>query len=129
MTTGPDVAVNVVACSPEPEPGAGGWETVCSIGDLTPDRGVAALVHGVQVAVFRLTGGEVLAIDDLDPFSGASVLSRGLVGDLRGEPTVASPIYKQRFSLHTGRCIEDDSVVLRTWATRVANGNVEVAVA
>ena len=112
----------------EPEDGVRGWETVCRLDALIPDRGVAALVDGVQVAVFLLMGGEVLAIDNLDPFSGASVLSRGLIGDVAGEPTVASPVYKQRFFLRTGRCLEDDSVVVRTWSTRVADGLVEVGI-
>lgn len=104
------------------------WETVCDVGDLIPDRGVAAMVDGAQVAVFLLTGGEVLAIDNLDPFSGASVLSRGIVGDVAGEPTVASPVYKQRFNLRSGRCIDDDSVWVSTWAVRLNGERIEVGV-
>ncbi len=42
-----------------------------------------------------------------DPFSQAFVMSRGIIGDLQGERVVASPIYKQHFSLATGRCLED----------------------
>ncbi len=49
------------------------------------------------------------AVDNVDPFSGASVLSRGIVGDAGGVPTVASPVYKQRFDLRTGRCLDDPS--------------------
>jgi nitrite reductase (NADH) small subunit len=94
---------------------------------LTPGRGVAALVDGEQVAVFLLATGEVVAVDDRDPFTGVAVLSRGLVGDAGGEPTVASPIYKQRFELRTGRCLDDDSVSIQTWVVRVRDGQVEVA--
>lgn len=104
------------------------WRVVCPVDHLIPGRGVAARVAGAQVAVFLLASGEVLAIDDRDPFSGASVMSRGLVGDIFGEPTVASPLYKQRFHLRTGACIEDKSVSLRTWHARVNRGRVEVAV-
>jgi nitrite reductase (NADH) small subunit len=118
MTRIPEAAVDV----------ATRWDAVCRLDDLTPDRGVAALVDGVQVAVFLLSGGEVLAIDNLDPFSGATVLSRGIVGDVAGEPTVASPVYKQRFFLRTGRCIEDETMVVRSWDVRVIDGRVEVAV-
>jgi nitrite reductase/ring-hydroxylating ferredoxin subunit len=32
---------------------------------------------------------------------------RGIIGDLQGERVIASPIYKQHFSLATGRCLED----------------------
>jgi nitrite reductase (NADH) small subunit len=104
-----------------------GWLRVCPVERLTPGRGAAALVGGTQVAIFRLGSGEVFAIDDRDPFSGADVLSRGLVGDADGEPTVASPVYKQRFALRSGRCLDDPAVGVRTWTARTRDGHVEVA--
>lgn len=104
------------------------WERICPTKQLILDRGAAAIVDGHQVAIFLLANGDLHAIDDRDPFSGAAVLSRGLVGDAAGEPTVASPVYKQRFALRTGRCLDDDSVSLRTWAARVRDGFIEVAV-
>lgn len=103
------------------------WELVCPVELLTPDRGVAALVAGERVAIFLLADGQVCAIDDLDPFSRAAVLSRGLVGDVDGAPTVASPVYKQRFDLRTGRCLDDSTMSVRTWPARVNAGRVEVA--
>lgn len=106
------------------------WRRVCPLDRLTPDRGVAALVAGRQVALFRLsTTGEVAALDNRDPFSGAQVLSRGLVGDADGVPKVASPVYKQAFDLRTGRCLDDPEVAIAVHATRVVDGWVEVAVA
>jgi nitrite reductase (NADH) small subunit len=38
------------------------------------------------------------------------VLSRGIVGDLKGEVVVASPVYKQHFNLASGQCLEDPAV-------------------
>ena len=70
-----------------------GFVAVCPLERLVADRGVAALVDGVAVALFRLADGTVHALENIDPFSGASVLSRGLVGDVDGEPTVAAPHY------------------------------------
>jgi nitrite reductase (NADH) small subunit len=102
------------------------WTPICTIDRLTPDRGVAALVDGEQVAVFLLATGELYAVDNHDPCSGANVLSRGLVGDIDGTPTVASPVYKQRFDLRTGRCVDDESVRVRTWRVRKGGGVVEV---
>lgn len=104
------------------------WRVVCPVEQLTPGRGVAARVAGAQVAVFRLPDGELLAVDDHDPHSGASLLSRGIVGDVDGEPTVASPVYKHRFELRTGRCVDDASMSIATWPVRVNEGRVEVAV-
>ena len=43
---------------------------------LTPDRGVAALVDGRQVAVFVLSSGDLHTVDNIDPCSGAAVPSR-----------------------------------------------------
>ena len=104
------------------------WVTVCPVRRLTPDRGVAAMVGDAQVAVFLLATGELYAVSNRDPFSGAHVMSRGLVGDVDGVPTVASPVYKQRFDLRTGRCLDDEGVQLATWAVRVEGGRVEVGV-
>jgi nitrite reductase (NADH) small subunit len=83
--------------------------SVCCLDDIVPNSGVCALVEGEQLAVFRVED-KIYAIGNRDPFSGANVLSRGIVGDLNGELVVASPVYKQHFSLRTGRCIEDDSM-------------------
>src|SRR5918912_1535040 len=83
---------------------------VCRLEDILPNGGVCALVEGQQGAIFRLDDDRVFALGNRDPFSGANVLSRGIVGDLKGELVVASPVYKQHFSLLTGRCIEDESV-------------------
>ena len=85
-----------------------GWAPICAVGRLTPDRGVAALVDGRQVAVFWLSTGTLHAVDNVDPCSGAAVISRGIVGDADGTPTIASPLYKQRFDLRTGRCLDAD---------------------
>jgi nitrite reductase (NADH) small subunit len=102
------------------------WTAVCRYDDLIPERGVAALVGGAAVAVFRTHDGELYALSNLDPFSNASVLSRGIVGDRGGRATVASPIYKQVFELATGVCLDDESVQVRTYPVRLAGGIVEV---
>jgi len=115
----------VAAADPDAGPR---WERVCRLDRLTPDRGAAALVAGRQVALFLVSAtGEVLAVDNHDPFSGAQVLSRGIVGDAAGVPKVASPVYKQAFDLRTGRCLDDPAVAIEVHAARVADGWVEVA--
>lgn len=87
------------------------WFEVCDRSLLTPGRGVAALLpDGRQVALFVDRAGKAYAIDNRDPFTGAYVLSRGLVGSADGRPFVASPLLKQRFDLATGSCLDDDEV-------------------
>ena len=55
------------------------------------------------------------------------MLSRGIVGDKNGEFVVASPIYKQHFSLLTGQCLEDPTVQVSVYRV-VVEGNELVAV-
>jgi len=99
---------------------------VCSLEDIVPNTGVAALVDGEQVAVFRMDDDSVHALGNLDPFSRANVLSRGIVGDLKGELVVASPVYKQHFGLLTGCCVEDAAVRVPIYRARVEDGFVVV---
>ncbi|MGC1210182.1 MAG: nitrite reductase small subunit NirD [Micromonospora sp.] len=101
------------------------WTSVCRLDRLEPDRGVAALVDGVQVALFR-TDGELYAVDNLDPVGGAYVMSRGIVGSRGGVPTLASPLHKQVYDLRTGRCLDLPDVTLRRHEARYRDGLVEV---
>ena len=104
------------------------WVAVCDAGVLQPERGAAALVDGRQVAVFRTFDGALFALDNRDPFSGAYVLSRGIVGTRGDAPTVASPMFKQVFDLRTGACLDDETVCVATYPVRLAGGQVEVLV-
>jgi assimilatory nitrate reductase catalytic subunit len=99
---------------------------VCLLEDIVPSAGVAALVDGEQVAVFRLDDDSVHAVGNFDPFSRANVLSRGIVGDLKGDLVVASPVYKQHFNLLTGLCVEDASARIPVYGARVDEGWVVV---
>jgi len=102
------------------------WQPICRLDDLIPDAGIAARAHGEQVAVF-LTETGPFALDHVDPFCGAAVLARGIVGELQGHPVVASPMYKQHFRLDTGQCLEDATVRVRRWPLRVdADGVLRV---
>ncbi|MFD7625220.1 nitrite reductase small subunit NirD [Streptomyces sp. NPDC059851] len=105
-----------------------GWLTVCELSDMIPGRGVAVLLpDGGQAAVFLGRSGWTYAIDNRDPFTGAAVLSRGLVGCVEGKPFVASPLLKQRFDLATGRCLDDEEVSVRTYPVRTAVTSAEAA--
>jgi nitrite reductase (NADH) small subunit len=104
-----------------------GWVPVCALTDLEVERGRAALFGDTQVALFLLHSGRVHAVANLDPYSGANVISRGLVGTSGDVPTVTSPMFKQVFDLRTGVCIDargKDAVALRTWAVTVHDGRV-----
>lgn len=105
-----------------------GWTPLCRFADLQPERGVAALIGDAQIAVFRAYDDALYAVDNEDPYTGAFVMSRGIVGTRAEAPTVASPLHKQVFDLRSGRCLDDADVVLRTYPVRTRDGVVEVAI-
>ena len=104
------------------------WTPACRYDDLLPNRGVGVLLPGgCQAALFWLDDGSLRAVGNIDPFSGAAVMSRGIVGDRGGRPTVQSPIKKQAFALDDGGCLDDPGVAVPVYATRItADGQVEV---
>ncbi|WP_018335178.1 nitrite reductase small subunit NirD [Actinomycetospora chiangmaiensis] len=112
--------------TPAAPPSGTGWTAVCPLAKLQPERGVCALVDGEPVAVFRTHDDRLFALHNVDPFSRASVLSRGIVGDLGGTAVVASPLHKQHFALESGVALEDSDVVVATYPVRVVDGTVEV---
>lgn len=110
---------------------------VCQLADILPDSGVCALVHGEQVAVFRVdeqaagaadgkAATRIYAIGNYDANAHAAVLSRGLVGNLGERLVVASPIYKQHFDLRTGECLEVPAHSVAPWRARLVEGAVWV---
>ena len=108
-------------------------QTICTLDDIIPETGVCALIDGKQIAIFRTKENDLFALDNYDPFSQATVLSRGLIGgttitDDTGTAKevlyVASPIYKQRFNLATGQCLDDESIVLNTYKFKLDGNNV-----
>lgn len=103
------------------------WTTVCPYSRLEPERGVAALVDGEQVAVFRTYDDQLFAIGQRDPIAGAHVMSRGIVGSRGDIPTVASPLHKQVYDLRTGECLDVPGVRVPTYPVRCRDGLVEVA--
>lgn len=105
------------------------WRPVCRRQDLVPNSGVVALVDGVQIALFyvpQAADGDVYAIENRDPRSGANVIGRGIVGHLGGELVVASPLYKQHFRLADGSCVQYPDQPLRAWRARLNADAVEI---
>lgn len=109
---------------------SGPFTPVCRLDRLVPERGAAVLLDDEQVALFRVDVGgrtKVFAVSHRDPFSGAHVMARGIVGSSGDRVTVASPMYKQVFDLGTGECLTDPGVRLPVWETRVEDGLVLLA--
>lgn len=109
-------------------PGQGtGWHRVCAVEDLEPAWGEAALIAGRQVALFRTVSGEVYAVAQEDPATGAYVMARGITGSRGSRPTLASPLHKEVYDLGTGECLGGaPELRLQTFGTRIVGGYIEV---
>ena len=102
------------------------WQAVCDFDELEVDRGVAALVHGQAVAIFRTARDQVYALANQDPYSRSSVLARGIVGRKAGVDFVASPVHRHSFDLATGHCLEEPGVQVAVYDVRIIDGAVQV---
>lgn len=102
---------------------------LCNVSDLVKNSGVCALqeIDGQeqQIALFYLpdTEQQIYAIGNWDPCGEANVLSRGVVGNIGDELVVASPLYKQHFSLTSGKCLEED-ISIPTYAVSIKGDEV-----
>lgn len=105
------------------------WRTICSTSDLVKDSGISALLESEdeQIAIFHIPNSEekVYAVGNYDPIGEANVLYRGLVGCINDEPVVSSPLYKQHYSLKTGRCLQEDKAI-SVYDIRIENEEVQL---
>jgi len=102
------------------------WQSVCRAEDLEVERGVAALVHGQAIAIFRARDDAIYALGNHDPFSRASVLARGIVGVRAGVPFVGSPQHRHAFDLRSGQCLDVEHVSVPAYEVKVVDGAVLV---
>ncbi|SDI35090.1 nitrite reductase (NADH) small subunit [Pseudomonas flavescens] len=118
---------------PAPSLAATQWQPLCRSQDLVANSGVVAWFDGAQIALFHLPDNEVgeqlFAVENRDPQSGANVIGRGLIGRIKGDLVIASPLYKQHFRLADGTCLEDPEQRLRTWPVRLDGDSVEIGLA
>jgi len=98
---------------------------VCSTDDLVKNSGVAALINDTQVAIFYINE-QVFALNNYDPIGKANVMSRGMIGDLKGELMVAAPLQKQHYSLKTGQCMDVEGVSIPTYEAKIENNQVYI---
>ncbi len=105
------------------------WQTICQKQDLIKHSGVCALINEeLQLAIFHTAEDQVHSISNWDPAGQANVLYRGIIGDSDGEIFVASPLYKERFSLTTGQCLDDESLTVTSYQTRIHGEQVQILV-
>ncbi len=129
------IVPNIANSDPSSEPAVDDlevWFSICNADTVSLDRGIAALVDGYPIAIFRLAPVDAgsseswHAVDHLDPRTGTPTIARGLVGSVGDRPVVAAPLHKERYDLVTGACLDDPELALRVHDVRVTDGVVEV---
>jgi nitrite reductase (NADH) small subunit len=98
---------------------------ICALSDLINDAGIPALFGSKAIALFYVNG-QVYALSNYDPIGQANVMSRGIVGSIKGELVVASPLYKEHYSLNTGKCLEKPEYALTVYGVKVDGRDVWV---
>jgi nitrite reductase (NADH) small subunit len=99
------------------------WYKAGSIADVPANGGACAMVKGKQIAIFNFTRrNEWFATDNLCPHKKQMILSRGMIGDMSGEPKVACPFHKKTFSLKDGHCMSGDDYTIKTYPIKVEDG-------
>ncbi|GAC33845.1 nitrite reductase small subunit NirD [Paraglaciecola polaris] len=108
------------------------WTDICNLGDLVDNSGVCALVNGEQVAIFKIKQRDetyYYAISNWDPIGKANVLYRGLIGSVADKTVVISPLFKQRYCLASGECLDDEQRQVNVFGVRVEGNKVQLALA
>jgi nitrite reductase (NADH) large subunit len=91
------------------------------------DGGIAVKYGNVQLAVFNFASrGAWYATQNMCPHKQDMVLSRGIIGDEKGQPKVACPLHKKTFALDSGECLSGDPYRIGTFAVQVNRGMVYV---
>ena len=103
----------------------GRWQAICAIEAIPEQAGIGARLGEQRIALFRF-GTTIYALEDREPGSDASVLSRGILGDAAGEPVVISPLYKTRIRLRDGRQCDTGEPAVRAWPVKVEGDRVWV---
>jgi nitrite reductase (NADH) large subunit len=103
------------------------WVQVGKVWDFPADGGAAVKYGRTQLAVFNFASrGEWYASQNMCPHRREFVLSRGLLGDVRGTPKVACPVHKKTFSLESGQCLGGDDLAVRVFPVKVEADDVYV---
>jgi nitrite reductase (NADH) small subunit len=105
------------------------WITVCSDTDLVTNSGVCALLNEQQIAWFKLkvdNDQQIFAVSNWDPIGKANVLYRGLLGSVKDAKVIISPLYKQRYCLESGQCLDNDAIKLIVYPVRIEQNQVQL---
>ena len=101
------------------------WVRVGAVKDFPGDGGGTIRYGFAQIAVFHFASrGEWYATSNMCPHKREFVLSRGILGDVQGEPKVACPLHKKTFSLKSGDCLTGEPYSIDTYPVKIDGDDV-----
>lgn len=105
------------------------WIKACTIHDVPLDGGACIKYNDEQIAIFNFARqGTWYATQNLCPHKMQMALSRGMIGESKGEPKVACPFHKKTFSLTTGECLDGDVCAIRTYPVKIVGEAVMIGI-
>jgi nitrite reductase (NADH) small subunit len=103
------------------------WEEAINLDQLPEGESGCVNIREKQIAIFHFKAGQYYAVQNLCPHKRQMVISRGLTGDVNGEPKVACPLHKKTFSLCSGKQLDGDAKLkLERYETKVEEGKLYV---
>lgn len=103
------------------------WKNAGKVSDFPEEGGACVLINDEQIAVYNFTSKRKwYATQNLCPHKQEMILSRGMIGDVKGEPKVACPFHKKQFSLNSGACLTGEDYEIKTYPVKVEGDAVFV---
>lgn len=104
------------------------WKLACRVEDTVENGGVCLKLDNQQIALFHFKRrNEWYATQNECPHKRQMTLSRGIIGSAGDRPKVACPFHKKTFALDTGKCLSGDECAIKTYAVKVEDGWVYIA--
>ena len=86
-----------------------GWKKLLDCPNLLPQSGQVVMIDEKPVALFNIDG-EFIAMDNKCPHRGGSLGDGEIEGDI-----VTCPWHGWQFNCRTGKAVENDAIIVRTY--------------
>jgi nitrite reductase (NADH) small subunit len=105
------------------------WFRAARVEDFPENGGACVRYKDTQIAVFHFARrNEWYACQNMCPHKMQMILSRGMIGDVSGEPKVACPYHKKTFSLRTGENLNGECYQIKVYPVKVENSYLYIGI-
>lgn len=97
---------------------SGDWHPVCKVEDILLSGSQTIIAGERTIAMFRLSDGRIMAVDNRCPHKGGPLAEGVLTGN-----EIICPLHNWHISLETGEVIGSESGCVRTYPVRIEDGD------